>query len=207
MDVEAITHTARSALKRGRMVMKRLSLGFLLPLMLVIGMAVSATSSTSVEQQSTTPMAIYAPDRILREAERSGLWPKSTYPLHFEINPFYLRGDFNGDGENDLAFWVTEAASGKRGIAIIHSTLDTLWVFGAGHLFEGYGADQIWVDTWNVLPKGTKLRPWRSDPAIGMTEGENFIFQHEAISPTMVAKSSFAIYWHNGRYHYIPVAD
>ncbi|MFC1595445.1 hypothetical protein ACFL3X_00860 [Gemmatimonadota bacterium] len=171
------------------------------------GIAVSAATGDSAALQEVPPMAIYAPDRILFNAERSGLWSPSTYPLNFEINPFYLRGDFNGDGANDLAFWVTEASSGKRGIAIIHSTLDTLWVFGAGHLFQDYGADQIWVDTWYVLPKGTKLNPRRSIPEVGFEEGKEFIFKQEAVSPMMVAKSSFAIYWHNGRYHYIPVSD
>ncbi len=40
-----------------------------------------------------------------------------------------------------------------------------------------------------------------------MIEGENFVFQQEAVSPVWIAKSSFAIYWKDGKYHYVPVAD
>lgn len=174
-------------------------------ILLVVTVTGNSLQAGFSEQQSDGGLAQYAPDRILFKAQRSELWSPSSYPVNYEYNPYYLRGDFNGDGENDLAFWITAASSGKRGIAIIHSSLDTLWIFGAGHPFGG--TDQIWTDTWSILPKGTTLRPWRSIPEIGMIKGENFVFQQEAVSPVWIAKSSFAIYWKDGKYHYVPVAD
>lgn len=175
---------------------------------IVIVLLIIATDTTAIMTygQDPPPMAIYAPDRILWRAERSGLWSPDIYPLDFDINPFYLRGDFNGDGENDLAFWVREEASGKKGIIIIHSTLDSLYVFGAGRHFTDW--DRIDTDTWNVISKGTIFdRLWRSEPELGIEEGKPFQFENEAVSPTYIAKSSFAIYWKDGKYYRIPLAD
>ena len=39
------------------------------------------------------------------------------------MNPYYIRGDFNGDGEMDVAFWVRNAETQQRGVAMVHSTL------------------------------------------------------------------------------------
>lgn len=175
---------------------------------IVIVLLILATDTTAIMtcEQDPPPMAIYEPDRILRAAEQSGLWSPDIYPLDFDINPFYLRGDFNGDGENDLALWVREYSSGKKGIIIIHSTLDSLYVFGAGHPFPTI--DTIDVDTWNVKRKGTVLRrPWRSQPELGIEEGIPFLFEQEAVCPIRVAKSSYAIYWKDGRYYSITLSD
>jgi hypothetical protein len=39
----------------------------------------------------------------------------------FALNPFYLRGDFNGDGKPDVAILVKNKTPGKLGIAICHN--------------------------------------------------------------------------------------
>ncbi len=44
---------------------------------------------------------------------------KSFYKINKEINPFYLRGDFNADGKIDYALAIIEIKSGKKGILII----------------------------------------------------------------------------------------
>ena len=196
-DTALWKETEQVAAKKNLLVSVFAAIGLLIVPALLLAMAQA--------QQTPKPMAIYAPDSILRSAERSGLWSSDSYPMNFEINPFYLRGDFNGDGENDLAFWVTESSSGNHGIAIIHSTLDALHIFGAGTTFGG--STDIRVDTWTVLAKGTRITLRRDYPDLGLREGQELVFAQEAVSPVWVGKASYAIYWSGGRYHYVGVAD
>jgi hypothetical protein len=53
----------------------------------------------------------------------------SKFVLSSNLNPFYLHGDFNGDGRLDTAVLIKEKASQKIGVAIIHggSGVSSLW--------------------------------------------------------------------------------
>jgi hypothetical protein len=42
------------------------------------------------------------------------------YEVSFHLSPFYLPGDFNGDGQMDVAALVKQRSTRKLGIAIIH---------------------------------------------------------------------------------------
>jgi hypothetical protein len=42
------------------------------------------------------------------------------YLVSTQVNPFYLHGDFDGDGQADTALLIKERSSGKSGIAILH---------------------------------------------------------------------------------------
>ena len=41
------------------------------------------------------------------------------------MNPFYLEGDFNGDGALDVAVLIKERGTGKHGIAVVHLRIRT----------------------------------------------------------------------------------
>lgn len=56
------------------------------------------------------------------------------YELSHRVTPFYLRGDFNGDGKIDVAVLVKQRSTGKTGIAIINGPTDQVTVLGAGLL-------------------------------------------------------------------------
>jgi hypothetical protein len=58
------------------------------------------------------------PEVIKRAITTSSL--AGNYDLFFRLNPFYLRGDFNGDGKIDVAALVKQRSTGKLGIAILH---------------------------------------------------------------------------------------
>ena len=49
----------------------------------------------------------------------------------FKLNPFYLRGDFNGDGKPDIAIVVRNKQSGKVGIALCHGGKNEVFLVGA----------------------------------------------------------------------------
>ena len=59
----------------------------------------------------------------------------SDLELNDRINPFFLRGDFNGDGKMDYAVLVSQRATGKQGIAICLAGQPSPIVIGAGRSF------------------------------------------------------------------------
>jgi hypothetical protein len=73
--------------------------------------------------------------------------------LRANLNPFFLQGDFNGDGRLDVAVLVAEKATGKHGIAVVHGPGD-VHVLGAGVEVDDRGDDYDWLDAWHTYPKG-----------------------------------------------------
>jgi len=74
------------------------------------------------------------------------------YAIDPRINPWYLRGDFDGDGKPDAALLVKHKGSGKSGIAIVHGGATPLAVLGAGKAFGNGGDEFSWQDAWYVVP-------------------------------------------------------
>lgn len=148
---------------------------------------------------------------LIREAERRGLYNRDTLPVLRAMNPFFLRGDFNGDGELDIAFWVQSLETQERGVAILHSTLDRLYVFGAGQPLpepRGSASTEVYVDAWHLISAGRiESHPYGDVPAIGVVEGEPFTFERETLEFIYLGKASFVFYWANEQYWHITTGD
>jgi hypothetical protein len=144
--------------------------------------------------------------RQLRDARQAGMWPDQMTVSH-EMNPYYLHGDFDGDDRLDLAVWVSESASGLKGVAILLTSRDTVDIIGAGR--GVLGPDRaLNEEYWRVVPAGKVIEEaWRAIPELGIVAGEPFTFDHEAVSLGYVAKSEWALYFSNGRYYGIQLAD
>ena len=77
----------------------------------------------------------------------------AQYEFAFSVNPFYLRGDFNGDRKSDIAVLVRNKQSGKIGIAICHAGRNEIFFLGAGTAVGNGGDDFSWIDVWQVYPR------------------------------------------------------
>ena len=73
-----------------------------------------------------------------------------AYEVYFGMAPFFQRGDFNGDGEFDIAIQVISKTSRKRGIAFLHHNDLNFHVIGAGKKFEDLGDDFSWLSKWRI---------------------------------------------------------
>ncbi|HET7031636.1 MAG TPA: hypothetical protein VFJ48_00830 [Casimicrobiaceae bacterium] len=80
------------------------------------------------------------------------------------VNPFYQRGDFDGDGKADLAILVRDKASGKIGILMLHRAGKPA-LLGAGRPFANGGDDFAWIDQWSVDDGGSNPRRSNRAPA------------------------------------------
>jgi hypothetical protein len=127
------------------------------------------------------------------------------------MNPFFIRGDFDGDGAMDLAVWVTQRSSGLRGVIVVPSTLDAVYYLGAGHGNENLDntgkRGEVFADAWQVLPVGTVVQAFESVREIGAVEGEPFTFRRETLQFHWLGKSSFAFYWASGRFWEVWTGD
>jgi len=79
------------------------------------------------------------------------------YDLFPRMNPFYLEGDFNGDGALDVAVLIKERGTGKHGIAVVHGTIGKITILWAGIGIGNGGDDFDWMDSWQFTPK--RMRP------------------------------------------------
>jgi hypothetical protein len=77
-----------------------------------------------------------------------------SYKLEARLNPFYLQGDFNGDGYTDTVVFVVETQSQKRGLLIVHGATNDSHVLAAGTQFKGRGDNFARFNAWHVYPRG-----------------------------------------------------
>lgn len=107
----------------------------------------------------------------------------NLYETSFELNPFYLRGDFDGDGQLDIALLVRERTSGKVGIALFRAAAAAPVVLGAGIEFGNGGDDFAWMEVWRVLPaegvdsEGLYVEKPEAASATIMWDGRGFVWR------------------------------
>jgi len=94
------------------------------------------------------------PDEILRVVGQGRF--ADRYNLDASMNPFYLRGDFDGDGKTDYAVRIKSKTGKGSGIAIWLSSKREFVVLGAGVPFKVSGSivsNLDFLDTWQVYGK------------------------------------------------------
>jgi hypothetical protein len=130
------------------------------------------------------------PDEILQTV---GLGPfAQSYSIDGSLNPFYLRGDFDGDGKADYAVRIKSKTTGEVGIAIWLSSQRKMIVLGAGVPFKitTEPTNLDFLNTWQVYAKGPVER--------GVGAGPVPRLAGEAILAGKRESASGLIYW-NGK--------
>lgn len=124
----------------------------------------------------------------------------SSYKINKVLNPFYLRGDFNGDGNMDYALAIIEIESNKKGILIYHTETKNHFFVGAGtKISNSNGDDYSWMDAWKVYDK--------KEVGIGVGETQKLILNSEAILAMKLESSSGIIYWDGKEYRWYQQGD
>ena len=76
-----------------------------------------------------------------------------TYKFNFHLNPFYLRGDFNGDKVLDVCASIINKNNEKTGLAIFHGNTNQIEILGAGNKFANRMDDFSWAGIWKIFEK------------------------------------------------------
>ena len=121
------------------------------------------------------------------------------YAFSAHINPFYLHGDFDGDGQQDTAVWITERATGKTGIAIFHGKANRLVIVGAGRDLGNAGDNFSGLDAWHVFRRGPVQRGADGKPPPKLRGDALMVMKTEA--------ASGLVYWDGKRYGWYQQGD
>jgi hypothetical protein len=125
---------------------------------------------------------------------------RTTYKINRDLNPFYLRGDFNGDKKTDYALAVIESGTDKKGILIYHPATKKYFLAGAGKSIPNRPMDDYsMIDAWEV-----------SDEKIveqGVTDLKAPKLIGEAILIQKLESSSGLIYWDGKEYRWYQQGD
>jgi hypothetical protein len=118
--------------------------------------------------------------------------------LSSRINPFYLQGDFDGDGRGDAALLVKDRSTGKQGIMIVRNNRQ-INVIGAGTAIGNGGDDLEWMDAWYVYRK-SKVEQGAFDGAPPELRGD-------ALMALKTESSSGLIYWDGSAFRWYQQGD
>ncbi len=151
---------------------------------------VGAAEPTWQEQQNLPSWALV----ILEEKGFA-----STYTLSNRINPYFLHGDFNGDGKLDVAVMIVKKDSGHHGIAIVHAGLSTVSVVGAGQSIGSGGNDFSWLDAWSLSAR-QPVQPGASGKKPPVLKGDALLVQK-------LEAASALIYWDGMAYRWYQQGD
>jgi hypothetical protein len=120
----------------------------------------------------------------------------STYALSTRINPYFLQGDFNGDGRLDLAVLIEKKETAEQGIAILHAGGPGAIVVGAGRAIGNGGADFAWLDAWSLYARQT-IPPGKASP----------VLRGDALLVQKLESASALLYWDGGTYRWRQQGD
>jgi hypothetical protein len=126
----------------------------------------------------------------------------AKYAVIASINPFYLRGDFDGDGKADYAFRIKATKDGQLGIAVWLSGIRQIVVMGADIPFKAGGATTTnldFIDYWHVYGR----KPIEQ----GVEEGPAPKLLGEAILVGKKESASGLIYWNGKRFVWYQQGD
>jgi len=115
------------------------------------------------------------------------------------LSPFYLRGDFNGDGKIDIAVLVKQRSTEKLGIAIVLGESNKVTILGAGTALGSGGDDLNWMDNWQIHTK---------DAGANAAGAQNLPrLRGDALLVTKSEAASALIYWNGKRYVWLQQGD
>ncbi|HEY7001294.1 MAG TPA: hypothetical protein VH330_06100 [Candidatus Udaeobacter sp.] len=150
-------------------------------------------SNVTALPEPDAPAGLKDVPEVIKRAITNGL---PEYELSFRAKPFYLRGDFNGDGKTDVAAVIKQRSTGKRGIAIIRGGTEKVTILGAGTSIGNGGDDFEWMDSWEVYSRDRAAHSIRVPKLHG-----------DALLVSKSETGSALIYWNGKRYVWLQQGD
>lgn len=118
-----------------------------------MAVSVALVFATGMAAAQTLPPQAQLPAWATQQLD--SLAKREAIEVSARLNPFVLRGDFDGDGKGDLAVLIRNKDSKKEGIVFLFRQKTAPLIVGAGHALPNGGDDFAWLEVWQVEDKGT----------------------------------------------------
>lgn len=144
------------------------------------------------------------PDWVIFKTEQI----RTERPVYIDgtLNPFYLETDFDGDSVLDIALFVKEKTTNKKGILIIHGQSFKTHLIGAGENFAHVGDDFRFLEVWKIYrEKEVELTVFSDDGDIAGNKMKEINLP--AISVASSEGTSNIIIWENNKYIWLHTGD
>lgn len=136
------------------------------------------------------------PDYVVQRLSARSL---QGFVLTARLNPYYLQGDFDGDGRRDTALLIKNKVSGKIGIAVLQSSRPEPFILGAGTSTGGGGDNFNWMDAWQVQLRGPVGQ--------GADETPPPRLKGDALLVIKTESASALLYWTGSKYEWYQQGD
>lgn len=166
---------------------------------LILAIPTLACAQANGEDHKTFVFRANLPQEMFHFYDQARI--RSIYAIRTDLNPFYLRGDFDGDKIQDYALSIVERTTGKKGILVYLTGTKTYYIAGAGKSLNGGkgGDDYKWMEAWKVYVN--------KDVEIGAGEKEKITLKGEGILAIKLESSSGIIYWTGKDYRWYQQGD
>ena len=161
--------------------------------MIVLALILVPAVNAQTDYDRNTVLLLNIPEKVRNLLNNNHL--DSEYEISFDINPSYLRGDYNGDGIMDYAIRIRNKKNGKIGIAICHPELNKVYIFAAGTKDSRTGDDFQHLDMWQVASR-----------SIYPDSIKKFI-KGEVLCVQKFEAGGASIYWNGKKYIWLPGND
>ena len=130
-----------------------------------------------------------APEKLWELIKESGI--QEDYALGIcGLNPWYLMGDFNGNGQYDFALLLRQRAGNNE------QKLTVIWDSGKAVFLDRDDKLQYpSIEAWHIYPKYEKV-------LLGAEEGTPPILKGDGIMIYKLESSSSLVYWNGTRFTY-----
>eukprot|EP01133_Synstelium_polycarpum_P025203 gene25203-30252_t len=122
---------------------------------------------------------------------------REAIEVNARMNPFVLRGDFDGDGKGDLAVLIKNKDSKKEGIVFLFRQKSAPLVVGAGHALSNGGDDFAWLEVWQVEDKGT-LQPSYHEKSLKLKADGIVVAKEGSASALIYIRNGKAVWQQQG---------
>ena len=156
-----------------------------------LALALAANLTPAIAQEQSLPPAV----RTVFSTQPF----RSQFRAVFRLNPFFLQGDFDGDGRLDTAVFVQDRINGNHGIAVVLAATGKPEVLGGGKSFGNGGDDFSWLDAWHTVPKG--------DVAKGAEGSTPPKLRGDAIWVEKTEAASAIVYWDGSAFQWSQQGD
>jgi len=162
---------------------------FSLLLILIFPLLANSETNDCSDRDTEFSNRSSAPEKLWVLIKESGI--QEDYALGIcGLNPWYLMGDFNGNGQYDFALLLRQRAGNNE------QKLTVIWDSGKAVFLDRDDKLQYpSIEAWHIYPKYEKV-------LLGAEEGTPPILKGDGIMIYKLESSSSLVYWNGTRFTY-----